>query len=243
MVAVHHYGVDAIEIRWVDARFDGQFTRRGWGTQGGVIGCADVVIFTVKAQREICTWAKFHHPVNWEILRVVFQIIPISRLDGTHVWARNVDVILLIGHAWLIRAPLTVNVGCAVVPTEHALLGRVVQAGPQVTRDVPVVAPRFVQPRVLSFVVHGDQEAVEAASGLRGFSPRRCGEQVVGVVVCRVDFGVQDLNVQRRFRASAWGQCGEGGGEHQEGHEGKRSGASILHAGMWPSLLQNLLVK
>ena len=163
--------MDAVEICGIDPRFDGQFTLRGGGAQGRVIGREDVVVFTVEAQGEICARAKLHHAVDREVLRVVLQVVPIAGLDGTHVWTGDVHVVFLVGHARLIFAPLAVNVGRAVVPAKDAFFRGIVEAGPEVARDVSVVAPRFVQPRVLGFIVHRDQEAFEAASGLRCFRP------------------------------------------------------------------------
>ena len=188
--------MDAVEICGIDPRFDGQLTLRGGCAQGRVIGRDDVVVLTVEAQGEIRAGAKLHHAVDREVLRVVLQVVPIAGLDGAHVWTRDVHVVLFIGHARLIFAPLTVDVGRAVMPAKDAFFRGIVEAGPQMARDVSVVAPRFVQPRVFCFVVHRDEEAFEAASGLRCFRPRRGRKQVIGVVVRWIDLGVQHFDVQ-----------------------------------------------
>ena len=65
--------MDAVEIRGIDPRFDGQLTLRGGCAQGRVIGRDDVVVLTVEAQGEIRAGAKLHHAVDREVLRVVLK--------------------------------------------------------------------------------------------------------------------------------------------------------------------------
>ena len=140
--------------------------------EGGVVGGDDVVVIAIKAEGEISAWAKFHHAVHREILRVVFQIVPVTWLNGSHVGSSDVNVVLNIGHAGLVLAPLSMEERRTVMPAEDAFFPRVVETGPEVSGHVPIVPPRGVEPRILGFVVHGHEETVQSARGLGSFCPR-----------------------------------------------------------------------
>ena len=63
--------------------------------QGVVVFKHDMVALPVKAQGIIGTRTKFNHTVNREILRVVFEIVPRTRVNVSHVGAGDVNKVFV----------------------------------------------------------------------------------------------------------------------------------------------------
>ena len=152
----------------------------------------NVIVLPIESKGVVCAGTDFNNPVNWKILRVIFEVVPGSGLDVPHVGAGDVHVVFITAFRRLIFAPFTVHERRAIVPPVVALVGMVGQPRPQVSRLIVPPSKGVEEPGVLVLIVNRHKKSVERASIGGSVLPRRGREKMVRVVVGGVHRCVQN---------------------------------------------------